>query len=471
MNGQLHTELPDVDLEQNGKKNLTNQETVSRRVEFSDSCEELPMKSVRFSLYSQPTESLKSAKLSDPGSGNKMNSMKMILADWIFLGVLGGITAFLSISVDMMIYYFQEVQAMTFPLVGRYDRLASWRWILSFFSWCAYTVGLICASATFVHYVSPQAIGSGIPEMKTIIRGVILKDYLTFRTLVSKVFGVALSLGSGVPIGKMGPFVHIASAVANQMSLLAAKFDSGFGNETRRSECLAAACAVGVACTFSAPVGGVLFSIEVTTMYFSVRSYWRGFFAACCGAITIRLLRGFLVQTEVTINAFFQTSFAPDAFAVNELPLFVVLGIVCGVLGALYISLYRTVVLFLRRNKYAKRIFQQHWIVYPVFISFAFSVISFPHGLGMFSTGRSRNNEDEIAALYVDLEKFYREDHTFYKVIVADLNSKIGPGEFHFGTRGLQWNEQREKLSKFIMTTKTIHGDLQFQKPTYLQWT
>ncbi|EPB67884.1 hypothetical protein ANCCEY_13023 [Ancylostoma ceylanicum] len=142
--------------------------------------------------------------------------------------------------------------------------------------------------------------------MKTIIRGVILKDYLTFRTLVSKVFGVALSLGSGVPIGKMGPFVHIASAVANQMSLLAAKFDSGFGNETRRSECLAAACAVGVACTFSAPVG-------------------------------------------VTINAFFQTSFAPDAFAVNELPF----------------------------------------------------VISFPHGLGMFSTGRRPGEEDSTGTAVI----------------------------------------------------------------------
>ncbi|KAK6056735.1 hypothetical protein COOONC_05756 [Cooperia oncophora] len=60
---------------------------------------------------------------------------------------------------------------------------------------------MVAAAATFVHYVSPQAIGSGIPEMKTIIRGVILKDYLTFRTLVSKVFGIAMCIGSGVPIG------------------------------------------------------------------------------------------------------------------------------------------------------------------------------------------------------------------------------------------------------------------------------
>ena len=53
---------------------------------------------------------------------------------------------------------------------------------------------------------------------------------------------------------------------------------------------LAAACAIGVACNFAAPIGGVLFSIEVTSTYFAVRNYWRGFFGAVCGAFIFRLL-------------------------------------------------------------------------------------------------------------------------------------------------------------------------------------
>lgn len=48
--------------------------------------------------------------------------------------------------------------------------------------------------------------GSGIPEMKTILRGVALKEYLTFRTLVAKVIGLTATLGSGMPLGKE---VHI----------------------------------------------------------------------------------------------------------------------------------------------------------------------------------------------------------------------------------------------------------------------
>ncbi|ETN68232.1 hypothetical protein NECAME_05713 [Necator americanus] len=75
----------------------------------------------------------------------------------------------------------------------------------------------------------------------------------------------------------------------------------------------------------------------------------------------------------------------------------------------------------------------------------------------------------------MDLEKFYRKDHTFYKVTIGDFNAKIGPRrtpeELRIGTRGLQWNEQGERLFEFIMTTKTIYGNSQFQKPSSLRWT
>ncbi|EYC17444.1 hypothetical protein Y032_0030g2053 [Ancylostoma ceylanicum] len=54
----------------------------------------------------------------------------------------------------------------------------------------------------------------------------------------------------------------------------------------------------------------------------------------------------------------------------------------------------------------------------------------------------SSYDKDEIEAFYMNLEKFYREDHIFYKVIVGDFNAKIGPRrapeELHIGTHGLQ---------------------------------
>ena len=47
-----------------------------------------------------------------------------------------------------------------------------------------------------------SSIGSGIPEMKTILRGVTLPEYLTFRTFVAKVVGLTACLGAGMPLGK-----------------------------------------------------------------------------------------------------------------------------------------------------------------------------------------------------------------------------------------------------------------------------
>lgn len=47
-----------------------------------------------------------------------------------------------------------------------------------------------------------MAPGSGIPEMKTILRGVVLKEYLTLKTFVAKVIGLTCALGSGMPLGK-----------------------------------------------------------------------------------------------------------------------------------------------------------------------------------------------------------------------------------------------------------------------------
>lgn len=41
---------------------------------------------------------------------------------------------------------------------------------------------------------------------------------------------------------------------------------------------LAASVAIGVVATFGAPIGGVLFSIEVTSTYYFVSNLWKTFF-------------------------------------------------------------------------------------------------------------------------------------------------------------------------------------------------
>lgn len=114
-----------------------------------------------------------------------------------------------------------------------------------------------------------------------------------------------------------------------------------YANESRNSEMLEAACAVGVACCFASPIGGVLFSIEVTSVYFAVRNYWRGFFAAIIGAITFRLL-SIVFEDEETIVAMFRTGYSMEfPYAPEELLVFIMIGVVCGLGGSLYVYTHR----------------------------------------------------------------------------------------------------------------------------------
>ncbi|MPC12761.1 Chloride channel protein 2 [Portunus trituberculatus] len=209
---------------------------------------------------------------------------------------------------------------------------------------------------------------SGIPEMKTILRGVVLKEYLTFKTLIAKVIGLTATLGSGLPLGKEGPFVHIASIVATLLSKAVTSFKGIYENESRNSEMLAAACAVGVACSFAAPIGGVLFSIEVTSVYFAVRNYWRGFFAAVCGAMMFRLLAVWF-NDEETLTALFKTNFKVGyPFDPQELFVFALIG----------------------------------RLLYPLLVTLLYGSVSFPLGLGQFWATDLNNHHQPIRVSRLD---------------------------------------------------------------------
>ncbi|XP_060599936.1 chloride channel protein 2-like isoform X2 [Ruditapes philippinarum] len=310
--------------------------------------------------------------------------------DWIFLALLGIIMAFLSFAMDFVIEKMQEAK------IWLYEE-CSFSLTLQYFCWVLYSLLLITFATGFTHLVSPQAIGSGIPEMKTILRGVVLKEFLTFRTLISKVVGLCSSLGSTLPFGKEGPFVHIASIVANLLGKLSS-FKGIYENESRRSEMLAAACAVGVAGTFAAPIGGVLFSIEVTATYFAVRNYWRGFFGAVCGAVVFRLL-AFWFKYEETLTALFKTNLKTDfPFDPLELLAFSFIGVACGLIGALFILTHRRIILFTRKHKKMSAFLQKNRFIYPGLVALVISSSTFPPGLGQYFAGEltHRRAVDEL---------------------------------------------------------------------------
>ncbi|XP_055084540.1 chloride channel protein 2a [Periophthalmus magnuspinnatus] len=319
--------------------------------------------------------------------------------DWIFLILLGLLMALVSWVMDYAIAFCQEAQKWMY---GGLDS----NLLLQYIAWVTYPVVLITFSAGFTQILAPQAVGSGIPEMKTILRGVVLKEYLTFKTFVAKVIGLTCALGSGMPLGKEGPFVHVASLCAALLSkFMAAVFGGiymeepceGSKNELRNTEMLSAACAVGVGCCFAAPIGGVLFSIEVTSTFFAVRNYWRGFFAATFSAFIFRVLAVWN-QEEETITALFKTRFRLDfPFDLQELPAFAILGIACGFAGALFVYLNRLIVECMRKQKTINKFLLRKRLLYPALVTLLVSTLTFPPGLGQFMAGQLTQHESLVA--------------------------------------------------------------------------
>uniref|UniRef100_A0A8C5Z366 Chloride channel protein 2 n=1 Tax=Marmota marmota marmota TaxID=9994 RepID=A0A8C5Z366_MARMA len=265
--------------------------------------------------------------------------------------------------------------------------------LLQYLAWVTYPVVLITFSAGFTQILAPQAVGSGIPEMKTILRGVVLKEYLTLKTFVAKVIGLTCALGSGMPLGKEGPFVHIASMCAALLSKFLSLFGGIYENESRNTEMLAAACAVGVGCCFAAPIGGVLFSIEVTSTFFAVRNYWRGFFAATFSAFIFRVLAVWN-RDEETITALFKTRFRLDfPFDLQELPAFAVIGIASGFGGALFVYLNRKIVQVMRKQKTINRFLMRKRLLFPALVTLLISTLTFPPGFGQFMAGQLSQKE------------------------------------------------------------------------------
>ncbi|XP_066565149.1 chloride channel protein 2 isoform X2 [Amia ocellicauda] len=312
--------------------------------------------------------------------------------DWIFLILLGLLMALVSWVVDFAIAICLQAQKWMY---GGLDSNV----FLQYLAWVTYPVVLITFSAGFTQILAPQAVGSGIPEMKTILRGVVLKEYLTFKTFVAKVIGLTCALGSGMPLGKEGPFVHIASLCAALLSKFMSLFGGIYENESRNIEMLAAACAVGVGCCFAAPIGGVLFSIEVTSTFFAVRNYWRGFFAATFSAFIFRVLAVWN-RDEETITALFKTRFRLDfPFDLQELPAFAVIGIASGFGGALFVYLNRLIVQFMRKQKAINKFLMKKRLLYPALVTLLVSTLTFPPGLGQFMAGKLTQKESLVTLL------------------------------------------------------------------------
>lgn len=130
-----------------------------------------------------------------------------------------------------------------------------------------------------------------------------------------------ITLSTGGSSGREGPVVHLAAVI----STFVCKFIRANGITGR--DLLGCAVAAAVSASFNAPIAGALFALEVVLRHFAVHAFAPIVIASVAGTVINRLAFG-------DVTEFLLSGKNALAFYV-ELPAFLLLGLLCGVVAVL----------------------------------------------------------------------------------------------------------------------------------------
>lgn len=263
---------------------------------------------------------------------------------WIYLPLIGFLTFFIAYSVSLVSSLISQlIEPSAVRIADVYGTRVGLGALASF-------RGLaLVISFLFVLKVAPEySAGSGIPEMKCVLSGVLMPRMLNFKTLVAKMVGLAFALASSISIGRLGPFIHMSGITAALVSKIP-WFTTLRTSPRFQLQALSAAMAAGVGATFGAPIGGTMLSIEIMTTYYYIHWLPMALYCSVMGYYCVITL--IVPQSN---DAFFTSTVAVhlEAESPKRLFTYVLLGIVCGVVGAALVKFTKHSFLF--RRKYFK---------------------------------------------------------------------------------------------------------------------
>jgi CIC family chloride channel protein len=173
-----------------------------------------------------------------------------------------------------------------------------------------------------VQRLAPEAAGTGIPQVKASLANIPIK--LSWRVAGIKLLSTIISLASGITLGIQGPTVQIGASLAAGMSRT---FPT---SPEHRRQMIAAGAGAGLSAAFNAPIAGVLFIIEELLQDVSGLTLGTAIIACFVGGVISRLLGGGSLQLNLQSMEYF------SSFSLLEIPIFLLLGILAGLLGAIF---------------------------------------------------------------------------------------------------------------------------------------
>jgi len=194
--------------------------------------------------------------------------------------------------------------------------------------------GLLVGHITY--FFAREAKGHGVPEVMDAMyrKGGEIRP----RVAGAKAVASALTIGSGGSAGMEGPIIQIGAAIGSSTG--------HYLRIPRRQMGILVACGVsaGIAAIFNAPIAGVLFALEIFLRDFSFRTFSPVVFASVISCSVMHALRS---QDTAIFEVASLLGGSQEAgryiFVGTELPLFLILGVVCAAASVLFIrALYTT---------------------------------------------------------------------------------------------------------------------------------
>ncbi|WP_300055917.1 chloride channel protein [uncultured Roseobacter sp.] len=156
-----------------------------------------------------------------------------------------------------------------------------------------------------------------------VIHGAAMHDgRVETRAGLASALASMITLGTGGSTGREGPVVHLAAVISTWVNRRI-HADGITGRDL-----LGCAVAAAVSASFNAPIAGALFALEVVLRHFAVHAFAPIVIASAAGTVINRLEFGGV--TEFSLTTVNEVQFY------QEMPAYLLLGLVCGVVAVAF---------------------------------------------------------------------------------------------------------------------------------------
>ena len=199
-------------------------------------------------------------------------------------------------------------------------------------------IGIILATL-FVKYIVKDEISEGVTR---VLYAMSRRDSrIASHNCWSSIVGGATTIGFGGSVGPEAPIVLTGAAIGSNVGKLAKL------NYKELTLMLCCGAGAAVAAIFKAPITGVVFVLEILMLDITAASVFPLILASVTATTIALVFRGFDPIMSISLSA-------QDVFLIKQIPLYILLGVCCGLMSYYFTSINSIV------GKYVKNISSQY---------------------------------------------------------------------------------------------------------------